>query len=182
MKKLLAAALAAVMMVTMAAPAFASHWECQQSGEWMLVLDNGNYATNQWVYDSGLYYFVGPNGVMLRYNYTPDGYWVNRDGVYEAKWGRQTDETEPYRNTTYSGIYDYTFYKDTYGDGNVHWSMTESYAGSRIATYELYPMSGFSYEILDRSGYCMGYLSVDRFRDTVYVSMGNDTQVCNAPY
>lgn len=180
MKRLLAAVLAAVMMTAVTAPAFAARWEMLQSGEWMVVLDNGSYATNQWINDNGTYYYVGPNGVMLRNNYTPDGYWVGRSGAWEAQWGRRTDYAEPYHRGAYRGIYTYTFYKDTYGDGNTHWSMTESYDGRVITTYELYPMSDFSYEIMDiYSGTCMGYLSVDRFRDTVYVSMGNDTQACN---
>ena len=59
MKRLLAAVLAAVMMTAMTVPAFAWRWEIQQSGEWMVVLDNGSYATNQWINDNGTYYFEG---------------------------------------------------------------------------------------------------------------------------
>ena len=102
-----------------------------------------------------------------------------RDGVWQAQWPKRTDYAEPYAGPVYKGIYSYTFYKDTYATGNVHWSLTESYDGRKIATYELYPMSDFSFEIMDiYSGTTLGYLSVDKFRDAVYVSMGNDTQTC----
>ena len=181
MKKLLAAVLAAVMMTAMTAPAFAAHWEVLQSGEWMVVQDDGSYATNQWINENGTYYFVGPNGVMLKNNYTPDGYWVGQSGAWESQWGqrRSLGAAELYSGATYKGIYSYTFYKDTYGDGNEHWSMTESYDGRTLNTYELYPMSSFAFEIMDiYSGTCMGYLSVDKFREDIYVSMGNDTQDC----
>ena len=185
MKRLLAAVLAAVMMTAMTAPAFAAHWEILQSGEWMVVLDNGSYATNQWINENGTYYFVGPNGVMLKNNYTPDGYWVGQSGAWEAQWGQRRDhvEAEPFSGATYKGIYTYKFYKDTYGDGNVHWSMTEGYDGKVLSTYELYPMSLFAYEIMDiYSGECRGYLSVDKFRENIYVSIGNDTQNCKLQY
>ena len=185
MKRLLAAVLAAVMMTVMTVPAFAWRWEIQQSGEWMVELDNGSYATNQWINDNGTYYFVGPDGVMLRSTYTPDGYWVGRSGAWEAQWGqrRSLGAAELYNGATYKGIYAYTFYKDTYGDGNEHWSMTESYDGKVLNTYELYPMSSFAFEVMDiYSGTCMGYLSVDKFREDIYVSMGNDTQDCKLQY
>ena len=98
MKRLLAAVLAAVMMTAMTAPAFAAHWEMLQFGEWMVVLDNGSYAANQWINDNGTYYYIGPNGVMLRSTYTPDGYWVGRNGAWESQWA--SGEVLGQRNST----------------------------------------------------------------------------------
>ena len=44
-------------------------------------------------------------------------------------------------------------------------------------------MSLFAYEIMDiYSGDCIGYLSVDKFRENIYVSIGNDTQNCKLQY
>ena len=181
MKKLFALVLALTMTALAALSASAAAWEQMQSGEWMVRLDDGSYAKNMWISDggTGTYYYIGPAGVMLRNNYTPDGYWVGSDGVWQAQWPKRTDYAEPYAGPVYQGIYSYTFFKDTYATGNVHWSMTESYGGRKLATYELYPMSDFSFEIMDiYSGTTLGYVSVDKFRDAVYVSMGNDTQTC----
>ena len=177
MKRLLAAVLAAVMMTAMTVPAFAWRWEIQQSGEWMVVLDNGSYATNQWINDNGTYYFVGPDGIMLRNNYTPDGYWVGTSGAWEPRWGKRSDITVPYTGGAYDGsIYSYKFESETYGSGVEHWSMDEYAFGSRTGHYELYPLGGFCFEMMDiYSGTTLGYVSVSPDRGTVYVSCGGQT-------
>ena len=177
MKRLLAAVLAAVMMTAMTVPAFAWRWEIQQSGEWMVVLDNGSYATNQWINDNGTYYFVGPDGIMLRNNYTPDGYWVGASGAWEPRWGKRSDITVPYTGGAYDGsIYSYKFESETYGSGVEHWSMDEYAFGSRTGHYELYPLGGFCFEMMDiYSGTTLGYVSVSPDRGTVYVSCGGQT-------
>ena len=181
MKKYLAAFMAVLLSLAVSLPAFAAGWEQMQSGEWMYYNSDGSALADAWVQSAGAWYYMGPDAVMMTENYTPDGYWVNAQGVYEPQWGRRTDAVSPYVNQPYGGIYSYSFYKDVYGDGVEHWSITESYGGKVLSTYELYEQSPFSYEIMDiYSGHSMGYVSISPDRNIAYVTMGGQTQRCYA--
>ena len=177
MKKFTAILMTVFLAALLCTPAFAGRWEQYQSGEWTYYNDNGSQAVNQGILDGGAYYFIGPDSLMLTNNYTPDGYWVNGSGVYEAWWGQRSDSAKPYTGTTYGDdFYTYSFYRDMYGDGVEHWSLTETIFGSS-RSYELYPMSGFSFEIMDiMSGTSMGYLSVSPDSRAIYVTQGGYTQ------
>ena len=181
MKKAVSLITAVVLAMMLCVPTFAGSWEQFESGEWTYYNDDGNRAANQWVPDNGNWYYIGPDKLMLTSNYTPDGFWVNAAGVYEPQWGQRTDSAAPYTGTAYGNdFYTYSFFRDVYGDGVEHWSLTETvYNSSR--TYELYPQSAFSFEIMDiYSGMSMGYLSVSPDRRVVYVTMGGYTQRCEA--
>lgn len=57
-------------------------WYCI-GGNWYYFNAQGAKVTNSWIY--GLdkkWYYVGENGAMLVATRTPDGYWVNGDGVW----------------------------------------------------------------------------------------------------
>lgn len=171
-KKWMAALLALAMTLMMSSTAFAG-WEQYQSGEWAYRYGNGSYAADTWIGN----YYVGPDGCMVVNNYTPDGYWVGASGAYESWWGRRSDYAEPYTGGAYNGNpYSYVFNVDIYGDGVEHWSMEEYAYGSRIGQYELYPMGGFCYVMMDiYSGTTLGYVSVSPDRRTVYVSCAGQT-------
>ena len=114
---------------------------------------------------------------MVVNNYTPDGYWVGASGAWEPRWGKRSDITVPYTGGAYDGsIYSYKFESETYGSGVEHWSMDEYAFGSRTGHYELYPLGGFCFEMMDiYSGTTLGYVSVSPDRGTVYVSCGGQT-------
>ena len=164
--------LAVMMALAMCSTAFAG-WEQYQSGEWAYRYGNGSYAANTWIGN----YYIGPDGIMVVNNYTPDGYWVGASGAYESWWGRRSDHTVPYTGGAYDGsIYSYKFESETYGSGVEHWSMDEYAFGSRTGHYELYPLGGFCFEMMDiYSGTTLGYVSVSPDRGTVYVSCAGQT-------
>ena len=51
-------------------------------GQWYYLTGSGAMATNRWVQTGGLWYYVGSDGAMLTNTTTPDGYYVNADGVW----------------------------------------------------------------------------------------------------
>ena len=184
MKRRIALLLACVLMVCAALPAYSAGWEQQQSGEWVYYLDNGQMVQNRMIEDrGGKLYYVGPDGCMVSSNYTPHGYWLGADGAVEKQWGQRTDSAEPLVGRAYGENYgySYTFYRDVYGDGVVHWSMTESYAPAGYSkTYEIYPINGgtdIAYEVMDLlAGMTVGYLTVSPDSRVLYITMGGYTQ------
>ena len=53
-------------------------------GTWYYMNPSGAMMTG-WVQSNGKWYYMGPSGAMLANRYTPDGYYVNSLGEYEAK-------------------------------------------------------------------------------------------------
>ena len=51
-------------------------------GKWYYLTGSGAMATNRWVQTGGLWYYVGSDGARLMDTTTPDGYYVNADGVW----------------------------------------------------------------------------------------------------
>ncbi len=58
-------------------------WKQDDKG-WWIGNPDGTYMTNQWYQSpaSGLWYYMGADGYMLTDTTTPDGYFVNSDGVW----------------------------------------------------------------------------------------------------
>lgn len=56
-------------------------WKQNAKGWWLENAD-GTYLTNQWYLYNGQWYYMGADGYMLVNTTTPDGYWVNADGVW----------------------------------------------------------------------------------------------------
>ncbi len=58
-------------------------WKSDGAGWWVERAD-GSYLVNEWYYspDSGLWYYMGADGYMLTNTTTPDGCYVNGDGVW----------------------------------------------------------------------------------------------------
>lgn len=59
------------------------HWVQNEKG-WWVENSTGSYPVNQWYQSpaSGLWYFMGADGYMMTNATTPDGYYVNFDGVW----------------------------------------------------------------------------------------------------
>ena len=74
-----------VMALCLMAPitSLAETWKQDNKG-WWVQSDDGTYLTNQWYQspESGLYYYMGADGYMLYDTITPDGFYVNADGVW----------------------------------------------------------------------------------------------------
>ena len=71
------------------------------NGNWYYFGDNGYLYMNRWVLWNNLWYYCGSNGVMLRNAYTPDGYWVDSNGVWYPSQGNS------YSSGYYSGYSSY---------------------------------------------------------------------------
>lgn len=73
-------------------------WKEDSAGWWY---DNGDgtYPKNQWKEIEGKQYYFGEDGYMYQSQYTPDGYWVDENGVWiESEPQINPDEVEK-RNT-----------------------------------------------------------------------------------
>ena len=83
-RKIIAAA-AAVLFVSVLATgtAMAGQWEFTDFGSWRYVKDNGQYAANEWITDTdGKWYCFDKNGYMYSEIITPDGFYVDANGVW----------------------------------------------------------------------------------------------------
>lgn len=58
-----------------------STWK-QIKGVWYYLNDSGLCVQNGWVYTGGNYYYCGPSGELWTSRWTPDGYWVNSQGIW----------------------------------------------------------------------------------------------------
>ena len=59
-----------------------SSWASDSNGWWIQNSD-GSYLTNAWYQDTdGKWYYMGADGYMLTNTTTPDGFYVNADGVW----------------------------------------------------------------------------------------------------
>lgn len=56
----------------------------QVGSEWMYE-KNKKLVKNSWVLHKNVYYYVDENGFMLTNAYTPDGYYVGKDGAWDQK-------------------------------------------------------------------------------------------------
>ena len=56
----------------------------QVGSEWMYE-KNKKLVKNSWILHKNVYYYVDENGFMLTNAYTPDGYYVGKDGAWDQK-------------------------------------------------------------------------------------------------
>lgn len=52
------------------------------SGKWYYLHDQGHMLANQWIQHKGDWYYLGANGEMMVNATTPDGYYVDMNGVW----------------------------------------------------------------------------------------------------
>lgn len=91
---LTAAAILAGGMAAPATTAFAAQWKSDAKG-WWVENDDGSYLVNQWYLSpsSGLWYYMGDDGYMLTNKVTPDGCYVDANGVWDPAAGQSTQQT-----------------------------------------------------------------------------------------
>ena len=54
----------------------------KSGNKWYFMQADGTMATNKWIQWYNKWYYVGSDGAMYANRYTPDGYWVNANGVW----------------------------------------------------------------------------------------------------
>lgn len=102
MKKVIKVLATTTLSLTLALPitTYASQWTQDKQG-WKVQSDDGVYLTNQWYQspESKLWYYIGENGYMLTNTYTPDGYFVNADGVWVHSAPQEPIQSESAQQT-----------------------------------------------------------------------------------
>lgn len=63
----------------------------QVGSEWMYE-KNKKLVKNSWILHKNVYYYVDENGFMLTDGYTPDGYYVGKDGAWDQKKSKYDKE------------------------------------------------------------------------------------------
>ena len=87
------------LTLTLPFTAYASQWTQDAMG-WKVQADDGIYLTNQWYQspESGLFYYIGADGYMMVNTVTPDGYYVNAEGVWVEQPVTQPTQSNPVVN------------------------------------------------------------------------------------
>ena len=87
-------AVAGVMTIAPVMTANAEQWRDDARG-WWIENDDGSYLVNQWYQSpsSGLWYYMGPDGYMLTNTVTPDGCYVDANGVWVQNANTGTQQT-----------------------------------------------------------------------------------------
>lgn len=94
LRKALVLVVAGVMTIAPVMTANAEQWRDDARG-WWIEKDDGSYLVNQWYQSpsSGLWYYMGPDGYMLTNTVTPDGCYVDANGVWVQNANTGTQQT-----------------------------------------------------------------------------------------
>ncbi|WP_270269283.1 hypothetical protein [Enterocloster clostridioformis] len=136
-KRIVMAALAVTLTLSMSVPAFAGQWQQNTTG-WWYQNDDGGYPSNSWQWIDGKCYYFDGNGYMLANTTTPDGYNVDVSGAWTVDGVVQTQSTTTGEQTqstvqvnmdipnvagTYTGFYDGKQIKAVFEqDGDTIWA------------------------------------------------------------
>lgn len=94
MKKLMTAALAGLMAMSMSTTALAGQWQ-QDAVGWWYQNDNSSYLKDGWSWVDGKCYYFTPEGYCLTGTQTPDGYTVDETGAWVVDGVVQTQAEAP---------------------------------------------------------------------------------------
>lgn len=72
------------MSIVLGSTSLAGTWASPSTGQWKYQNDDGSYATG-WIKDNNKSYYLDDNGIMLSNTTTPDGYYVDVNGVWDGK-------------------------------------------------------------------------------------------------
>lgn len=109
-KRLFAAAMAGLMTIALAMPAYAGEWK-QDSAGWWYQNDDASYPSNGWTWVDGKCYYFTPEGYCLMGTQTPDGYTVDASGAWVVDGVVQTQG--PVQDNTQTAAAGVTVQMDT---------------------------------------------------------------------
>lgn len=153
-KKILVAAVAGLMALTLSMPVFAGEWKKDGTG-WWYQNDDGGYPSNGWTWVDGICYYFTPEGYCLINTQTPDGYMVDASGAWVVDGVVQTQD-QGKQNTHISKsqiIGEYEYYDGKVGgyyDGEVHYSHVYTLVLNENNTFE-YTYDNY-YRVYNESG------------------------------
>jgi len=167
----------------------AGQWEQGDFGKQYYQKDNGQYAQGEWENIEGKDYYFTLNCEMLANNYTPDGYWVDGNGVWDQSVGQRQVDAYPawamYVNENENEIVSYSFYYyDDYSDGisiaEVQWLHSSLYYGNTYLSYLLKDLGNGTFILLSQNGdklYYDSYITVTPDGQYLLVSSCGSTEV-----
>ena len=149
-----------------------------QDGTVMYMNSVGDYMANVWVQDSdnGKYYYTGPDGCMIKDNYSADGYWCGSDGQWDTSVKQRNEDPEP--NTgTYEGFV--ATWKVEITKDSKYGTATHTYTefGGTPQVYDLTPV-GHGVYIAENEYGTIAYMSVTNNGRTLIVSEAGITEEC----
>ena len=138
----------------------------------------GVEVRDTWVGDRGKYYYIGPDGTMIRDNYSADGFWVGNDGSWDRSVPQRQSDPEP-RTGTYEGYvstWKVKITKDgTYGTA----TFTYTAFGGQPVVYTLMPLGHGCYLAEDTiDSDFQALMSISENGRTLTVSQAGITEVC----
>jgi hypothetical protein len=82
MKKLMTVFMTVLISLLISSAAFAGTWKQDNTG-WWYENDDGSYKKSEWFQnDDGNYYYFNDSGYMLTNDTTPDGCYVDENGIW----------------------------------------------------------------------------------------------------
>ncbi len=152
-------------------------WDALPDGSYQYINSKGYYLSNQWVEDRGKYYFIGPDGTMIRNNYASDGFWTGSDGAWDSSVPQRNSDPEP-KSGTYEGnvsTWKIKLTKDgTYGKATFSYT---SFGGNDV--YTLTPLGHGCYLAQgDDQPDFRALMSVSEDGKELIVSQGGITEKC----
>ena len=149
-----------------------------QDGTVMYMNSVGDYVANVWVQDSdnGKYYYTGPDGCMIKDNYSADGYWCGSDGEWDKSVKQRNEDPEP-KTGTYVGFV--ATWKVKITKDSKYGTATHTYTefGGTPQVYDLTPVGHGVYIAEDEYG-TIAYMSVTDNGKTLIVSEAGITEEC----
>lgn len=110
MRKRALALMAVLLSGMMSISSYAGEWKQDNVG-WWYQNDDGSYPANSWQEIDGKQYYFGNDGYMLHDTTTPDGYYVDANGV----WDQSAQVNTPKKET---GLPDLSTYMSSRRDVN----------------------------------------------------------------
>ncbi len=101
-------------------------WEQLESGEFTYIKD-GRGVNDCWAEDEGGYYYVGLDGCLVYNNYSPDGYWADKNGEWDRSVPKVELQFEPMNNTYTGDLWTFDVYMDSDTSGKGYWWYTNSF-------------------------------------------------------
>lgn len=149
-----------------------------QDGTVMYMNSVGDYVANVWVQDSdnGKYYYTGPDGCMIKDNYSADGYWCGSDGEWDKSVKQRNEDPEP-ETGTYVGFV--ATWKVKITKDSKYGTATHTYTefGGTPQVYDLTPV-GHGVYIAENEYGTIAYMSVTNNGKTLIVSEAGITEEC----
>lgn len=105
-------------------------WEQLQSGEFLYYDKSGQPVKDCWAEDEGGYYYIGPDGCLVRNNYSTDGFWADQNGCWDSSVERLDKSYMPLNQNYIGDTLTFDMFMKNEDGGNARWYYTFSTGGT----------------------------------------------------